>query len=52
MSDHTKAAIAQLFEWARAYVENETTIPETHRSELTDAEKGALLLMDLWDLQK
>ncbi len=51
MKAETKAAIKQLIEWAEAYVENETGIPETPRGNLTDAEKGALLLIDLWNQQ-
>ncbi len=51
MKAETRAAIAKLFEWAEAYVENETTIQEAHREDLTDAEKGALLLIDLWNQQ-
>lgn len=51
MKPDTLAAIRQLVEWAEAYVENETGIPETPRAKLTDAEKGALLLIDLWKEQ-
>ncbi len=37
----------QVAEWASAYVENETTIAETHATDLTDEEKAALLLIHL-----
>lgn len=40
-------AIKQLADWARAWVENETCIPETPDERLTDEEKGALLLLEL-----
>lgn len=42
-----KAAIKQLCEWACAYVDNETAIPETPDAELSDAQKGALQLIAL-----
>lgn len=44
---YSTPAMRQLADWARAYVQNETGIPETPDSKLTDAEKGALLLMEL-----
>lgn len=40
-------AIFQVFEWARAWVDNETCIPETPHKNLTEMEQGALALMDL-----
>lgn len=47
MSPETIAAVRKLVDWAEAYVENETVIPETPRDQLTDSEKGALMLIDL-----
>lgn len=49
MKAPTKEAINQLFQWAENWVENESAIPETPAEKLTDAEKGALLLIDLWN---
>lgn len=40
-----RASLKQLCEWASAYVDNETCIPETPDSELSDAQKGALQLI-------
>lgn len=47
MNLRTIEAIKQVFEWADNWVQGETTIPEMPRDKLTDAEKGALLLIDL-----
>lgn len=47
MNKSTIEAVQKLVEWAEAYIENETSITALPRSELTDAEKGALLLIDL-----
>lgn len=47
MKQETKDALIQMAKWAESYVENETGIPETPRDKLTDAEKGALLILDL-----
>lgn len=43
----SQPALKQLAEWAQSYVQNETGIPETPDAQLTDAQKGALLLMEL-----
>ena len=40
-------ALKQLAEWAEAYVQNETCIPEAPDSALSDAEKGALMLIEM-----
>ena len=42
-----KAAMRQVADWARAWVENETCIQETPRKELRDEEKAALVLINL-----
>lgn len=42
-----KDALKQMADWARAWVENETAIPETPDERLSDQEKGALMLMNL-----
>jgi hypothetical protein len=40
-------ALRQLAEWAQSWVENETGIPEAGSKNLSDAEKGALMLIEL-----
>ena len=42
---YRNAAMSQLLAWARAYVDNETVIPECPDATLTDTEKLALCLM-------
>lgn len=42
-----KNGMRKLAEWAEAYVDNETGIPETPVSDLKDDEKAALLLINL-----
>lgn len=37
--------LMQLAEWARSYVENETTIPELKMGQMSPAEVAALALM-------
>lgn len=37
--------LMKLAEWARSYVENETTIPETPSGQMSAAEVAALALM-------
>jgi hypothetical protein len=39
------AGLAQILEWARAWVENETVIPETPHDKLSDKEKAGLALL-------
>lgn len=46
-SDYLTEGLLQVAEWADAYVQNETTIPETSSSDLSDEKKSALLLIEL-----
>lgn len=43
-----KAAMRQMADWARAWVQNETCIEETPRDQLRDEEKAALVLINLF----
>lgn len=46
-TNYSTPAMKQMATWAKAWVCNETGIPETPDAQLTDAEKGALLLIEL-----
>lgn len=47
LNQYSMPAILQLVEWARAWVDNETSIAEMPAEHLSDEQKGALLIMEL-----
>ena len=47
-----EAALEQVLEWALAWVENETTLPETPQDALTPKQLAGLTLLQLWKLHQ